>query len=182
MITVEERYAPPMTAAIARVEVAEATAADRVFIRNVYPLYLHDLSPFTEFYELDERGVWFPDYLPDWLDTKSPLVHPILIRADERPAGFAFIGQAPFPHMTPGRDFRMSEFFVLARYRRRGVGQRAAHAIFERFRGVWEVTELPANVGAVRFWRSVIGEYTGGMFEDTIEAGDVVQVFDNGSG
>ena len=45
-----------------------------------------------------------------------------------------------------------------------------------------EVTELPANVGAVRFWRSVIGEYTGGMFEDTIEAGDVVQVFDNGAG
>jgi len=169
-----------MGSAVARVEVAEATSEGRDLIRNIYPLYLHDLSPFTEFYELDERGVFFPDYLPGWLDVQSPLVHPLLIRADGRPAGFAFVGEAPFPHMTPGRDYRLSEFFVLARYRRREVGKRAAHAIFDQFRGVWEVTELPANVGAVRFWRSVIGDYTGGVFEDTIEKGDVVQVFDNG--
>ena len=164
---------------ITRVEVTEATAAERALIRNIYPLYLHDLSPFTDFYELDERGVFVPDYLPDWLDRQSPLVHPLLIRADGRPAGFAFVGQAPFPHMTAGRDYRVSEFFVLARYRRREVGQRAAHAIFDMFRGVWEVTELPANVPAVRFWRSVIGDYTGGLFEDSIEKGDIVQVFDN---
>lgn len=169
-----------MAGAITLVEVAEASAAERAFIRNVYPLYLHDLSPFTEFYEIDEQGVFFPDYLPDWLDTKSPLVHPMLIRAERRPAGFAFVGQAPYPHMTPGRDFRMCEFFVLSRYRRAGVGLRAAHACFDRFRGVWEVSELPANVGAVRFWRNVIGEYTGGVFEDSIERGDVVQVFDSG--
>jgi hypothetical protein len=107
-----------MTGGIARVEVAEASAAERVLIRNVYPLYLHDLSPYTDFYDLDERGVFFPDYLPDWLDHLSPLVHPLIIRADGRPAGFAFVGQAPFPHMTAGRDYRISEFFVLARYRR----------------------------------------------------------------
>jgi predicted acetyltransferase len=180
VIARRERYARAMEGSIASVEVTEASPEARVWIRNVYPLYLHDLSAFTEFYELDEHGVWFPDYLPEWLDLKSPLVHPMLIRADGKPCGFAFVGQAPFPHMTPGRDYRMSEFFVLARYRRRGVGQRAAHAIFDTFRGVWEVSELPANAGAVRFWRSVIGEYTGGLFEDTIEKGDVVQVFDNG--
>lgn len=168
-----------MTRQTSRVDVNQATAAERALIRNIYPLYLHDIWAFTDFYDLDERGVFFPDYLPDWLDTASPLVHPLLIRADGRPAGFALVGQAPFPHMTPGRDFRMSEFFVMSRFRRAGVGQRAAHAIFDRFRGVWEVSELPANTAAVRFWRAVIGEYTGGMFEDTIEKGDIVQVFDN---
>src|SRR4051812_11997331 len=125
-----------MEGVIARVEVAEASPADRVLIRSIYPLYLHDLSAFTEFYELDARGVWFPDYLPDWLDVRSPLVHPLIIRADGRSVGFAFVGQAPFPHMTAGRDYRMCEFFVLARHRRRGVGQRAARAIFDRFPGV----------------------------------------------
>jgi predicted acetyltransferase len=168
-----------MVGAIAEVSVAEAGPADRAWIRNVYPLYLHDLSAFTEFYELDERGVFFPDYLPEWLDVRSPVVHPMILRGDGRPVGFAFVGQAPYPHMTPGRDFRMCEFFVLGRHRRRDVGQRAAHAIFDRFRGVWEVSELPANVVAVRFWRSVIGDYTGGLFEDTIERGDIVQVFDS---
>jgi predicted acetyltransferase len=161
-----------------RVEVTPAGAADKVVIRNVYPLYLHDLSPFTEFYDIDDQGVFYPDYLPDWLDVESPFVHPMIIRADGRPAGFAFVGQAPFPHMTRGRDYRMSEFFVLARHRRRGVGTRAARALFDRFRGVWEVSELPGNERAQRFWRGVIAEHTRGAFEERIENGDVVQVFD----
>ena len=154
------------------------TADDRALIRNLYPLYLHDLSAFTEFYEIDERGVFFPDYLPDWLDRESPMTHPMVIRAGGRPAGFALVGQAPFPHMTRGRDFRMCEFFVLARHRRRGVGRRAAHALFAMFPGVWEVSELPLNARAVAFWRSVIGEFTGGAYAEAIEHGDVVQVFD----
>ena len=161
------------------VEVAPATAADKVVIRNLYPLYLHDLSPFTEFYDIDDQGIFYPDYLPDWLDVQSPFVHPMIIRAAGRPAGFAFVGQAPFPHMTPGRDYRMSELFVLARYRRRGVGRRAARALFDAFRGVWEVSELPGNVRAQQFWRAVIGEHTRGAFEERVENGDVVQVFDS---
>lgn len=162
------------------VEVREATAEDRVVIRNIYPLYLHDLSPFTEFYDIDDRGLFVPDYLPDWLDVKSPFVHPLMIREGGRPAGFAFVGQAPFPHMTPGRDYRMSEFFILANRRRRGAGRAAALAIFERFRGLWEVSELWGNTRAQAFWRAVIGEHTGGKFEEGVELGDVVQVFDNG--
>lgn len=157
----------------------EAGREGAALIRNLYPLYLHDLSAFTAFYDVDERGAWLPDYLPEWLDRPLPVVHPMVIRADGRPAGFALIGERPFPHMTPGRDFRMCEFFVLNRLRRRGVGRRAARAIFERFRGLWEVSELPANERAIAFWRRVIGEHTGGGYAEAIERGDVVQVFDS---
>ena len=103
----------------------------------------------------------------------------LALREGGRPAGFALVGQAPYPHMTPARDYRMCEFFVLNRARRRGVGRRAAQAIFARFPGVWEVSELPLNTAAVSFWRAVIGEYTGGRFTDRMERGEVVQVFDS---
>jgi predicted acetyltransferase len=163
------------------VEVDEAGPEGGALIRNLYPLYLHDLSAFTDFYDVDARGVWFPDYLPDWIDRRLPVsgVHPMVIRAGGRPAGFALVAERPFPHMTPGRDYRMCEFFVLNRLRRRGVGRRAAQAIFARFRGVWEVSELPANERAVAFWRRVIGEHARGAYTEAIERGDVVQVFDS---
>jgi predicted acetyltransferase len=164
------------------VEVRLADAADRVLIRNLYPLYLHDLSAYTGFYDVDERGVFFPDYLPDWLDRRSPVQHPLVIRAAGRPAGFALVAQAPYPHMGPGRDVRMCEFFVLHRWRRQGVGRRAARAVFAMFPGVWEVTELPGNAAATSFWRAVIGEHTGGAFTEGIELGEVVQVFTSGRG
>lgn len=161
------------------VEVREASPADRVLIRNLYPLYLHDLSAFTELYDVDERGVFYPDYLPEWLDRPSHLMHALALREGGRPAGFALVGQAPYPHMTPARDYRMCEFFVLKRARRRGVGRRAAQAIFAMFPGVWEVTELPLDTAAVSFWRAVIGEYTGGAFSDALEGDEVEQVFDS---
>jgi predicted acetyltransferase len=173
----EPGYAPEPPLSI---EVHEArTANERALIRNLYPLYLHDLTEFTEFYDVDERGIFFPDYLPDWLDRVGPTTHPLIVRAGGKPAGFALVAQAPFPHMTRGRDYRMCEFFVLKRYRRRGVGRRAAQAIFARFPGLWEVSELPLNTGAIAFWRRTIGEYTGGAFAEGVEHGDVVQVFDS---
>ncbi len=161
------------------VEVRAAGGADRLLIRNLYPLYLHDLTAFTDFYDVDERGVFFPDYLSDWLDRTSPVTHPLVLREGGRPAGFALVAQAPYPHMTPGRAFRMCEFFVLNRARRRGVGRRAARAIFTRFPGVWEVSQLVRNTAATSFWRAVIGEHVGGAFTDSIERGEVVQVFDS---
>jgi predicted acetyltransferase len=73
----------------------------------------------------------------------------------------------------------MSEFFILRGERRRGLGRRAARAVFDRFRGVWEVSQLPGNRPATAFWRSVIQEYTGGGFRDTYVDGAPAQVFDN---
>jgi predicted acetyltransferase len=88
-------------------------------VRRLYALYLHDLSAFTDFYDVDEWGRWQPDYLPDWL-RGSQDQRAMLVRVDERPAGLAFVAVAPFPHMTRAADFELSEFFLLHRYRHHG--------------------------------------------------------------
>lgn len=155
--------------------------AEHTLLRNLYPLYLHDLSEFGGGYTLDAEGLWQPDYLPHWLSGKEGF-HPLLFRLEERPVGFAFVGRPPFPFMTAGRDFHLSEFFVLRGERRHGVGRQAAFALFDRFRGEWELSQLPSNQGAIAFWRRVIGEYMGGRFEDTTLEGCPAQVFDSRRG
>ncbi len=62
----------------------------------------------------------------------------------------------------------MSEFFVMRKYRRQRVGEGAARALFDRFPGRWEVSEVPENPGAQAFWRKVIAEYTGGCYEEQV--------------
>ncbi len=159
-------------------DILRATSAEHSLLRNLYPLYLHDLSEFGVEYRLDEQGHWRPDFLPTWL-TGAQEAHALLLRHEGRVIGFAFVGQAPFPYMTPGRDFRMSEFFILRGERRRGLGRLAARAIFDRYRGIWEVSQLEGNRSATDFWRSVIDEYTGGAFQDTRVEGSPAQVFDS---
>ncbi len=158
--------------------ITRAPPAEYPILRNLYPLYLHDLSEFGGGYTLDAQGVWQPDYLPTWL-SESEQVHPLLFRLGERPVGFAFVGQAPFPYMTPGRDYRLSEFFIVRSERHHGLGRRAAMAVFDRFRGTWELSELQANQAAITFWRRVVSEYTGGNFQETLLQGEPAQVFDN---
>lgn len=58
-----------------------------------------------------------------------------------------------------------------------------AWEIFSRFRGRWEVRQVMENVAATAFWRSVIGQYTSGAFEETLFDDErwrgPVQRFDN---
>ncbi|MEJ7568553.1 MAG: hypothetical protein WKF41_09845 [Gaiellaceae bacterium] len=76
---------------------------DLAALRRLYPLYLHDLSAFTEHYVLDAEAQWQPSYLEDWLGRTTS--HSLLIRVDGRPAGFALVAERPFPHMPQDVDF-----------------------------------------------------------------------------
>ena len=64
----------------------------------------------------------------------------------------------------------LAEFFVVRRYRRQGVGTRAAAAIFGLRRGRWEVRERTGNAAARAFWRKAIGAYTNGEFDEIVVA------------
>src|SRR5882672_9248190 len=118
---------------------ARKSLEDTEWLTNVYPLYLHDLSEFGARYRLNDRGLWEPDFLPSWL--KEDTDHPLIILESGDRVGIALVNQAPSPHMEPGTDFRMSEFFVLRRSRRNGIGHRAVFALFEHFGGKWEISE-----------------------------------------
>jgi predicted acetyltransferase len=71
----------------------------------------------------------------------------------------------------------------MRKYRRKGVGKAAALAVFEQFRGKWEVHELQRNGPSRDFWRKVIAEYTGGEYTvvqwNRGAATGPIQCFDN---
>ena len=58
------------------------------------------------------------------------------------------------------------EFFVMRKYRRSGAGEAMARSVFDRFPGRWEVREIASNLPAQAFWRTIIGRYTDGRFEE----------------
>jgi predicted acetyltransferase len=157
---------------------AKGSPEDRKWIQSVYRDYLSDLATLNTgiFPVLGEYGHREPDLLARWFaDDRS---HPLLILKDDQPAGFALIVRPPtLSQARPAVDHRLSEFFVLRRYRRLGVGRDAAQLIFNRFAGQWEVTEYVRNAGAVSFWRRVIGAYTRGTYTERIADGEVRQLF-----
>lgn len=128
--------------------------AERRWIENVYPLYLHDLSEFDEsIFHLNDEGLWQPDYLPVWFTT--PGARPLVLRAEDQRIGFAFVGLDPFPYRSFDVDQRLSEFFILRSCRRCGLGRAAAITVLQSFPGAWELFTLKSNRPAQAFWEKV---------------------------
>ena len=157
---------------------AKGSPNDRGWIQSVYRDYLNDLASLNTglFPVLGEFGHREPDLLARWFaDDRS---HPLIILRSDQPVGFALVvrPQPPAPRQ-PQVDYRMSEFFVAQPHRRLGIGQDAATLIFNRFAGTWEIIEFLYNKPAVTFWRSIVSDYTGGKFRESIAHGEVRQVF-----
>jgi predicted acetyltransferase len=140
----------------------EAAAEDVPVLRRLMQLYLYDLGTIDG---------W--DVGPDGLFGNAERVErywsedgrrSFLIRADGALAGFVLVRDEAW---FAGRGTsEISEFFVMRKYRRRGVGEQAARVAFDMFSGRWEVAEMASNTAAQAFWRAVIGRYTGGRFEE----------------
>ena len=57
------------------------------------------------------------------------------------------------------------EFFIIYKYRRKGVGRQAFFEVLDRHKGKCQLRRHPKNTGTAHFWDSVINEYTKGQFE-----------------
>ncbi len=60
----------------------------------------------------------------------------------------------------------MAEFFIMRKYRQRGIGEYVARYIFDQFTGAWQVGQIYENQSATTFWRKVIISYTLGDFHE----------------
>jgi predicted acetyltransferase len=146
---------------------------ERAALRNLYPLYLHDLSQWSTHYRLDEDGRWQPSYVDDFLS--RPDCAAFLIREDGAAAGFAWVGGGDFPRKRPDRDWRLAEFFVAAPFRRRGIGRAAAARVLDAFVGAWQLEVIDGNEPALAFWRGVLAER--GPYAEEPGEGDSVFLF-----
>ena len=165
--------------------VRPARPDERLPLYRMLELYQHDLSAVWD-QDLDSHGEY--GYALDKYGGR-PGHHAFVFQVAGQYAGFALVdaGQAPLTRHGRGPDlaccYWMAQFFVLRKYRRRGVGSAAARHVFETLPGPWQVGQMPLNTPAQAFWRRVISDFTGtGFVELRIDSGawqGVLQSFDS---
>jgi predicted acetyltransferase len=156
------------------VEVIAATPEQMPILANLLELYIHDFSEFHGM-ELGPNGRFdYPDVDSYW---SEPGRYPFLVWVDCRLAGLVLVKKEPDACAEVAWD--MAEFFIVRGYRRRGIGIRAAHAVWTSFPGLWQVRVMESNHAALAFWQRAIAEFTGAAIESTrVErAGEPWQVF-----
>lgn len=129
-------------------------------LRNLMEHYCHDMSEWFDLdtgsdgrYSYDTASVWAKGY------------EAYLAKVDESIAGFALVGPASEWLGEVGAH-DVHEFFILRKFRRRGVGLSLARFLWDEHPGEWLVRVLEANAAAVSFWRGAISAYSSGVYTE----------------
>ena len=140
-----------------QIELIPASPEQESVVANLLELYAHDFSEFQHL-ELGPDGKYgYRDLSYYWIE---PRRHPFLVRTGGKLAGLILVKRGS---AISGNEkvWDMAEFFVVRRYRRRGIGTEMAHQVWRLFPGRWEVRVLESNRSAHRFWDHVIMDFAG---------------------
>ncbi len=146
------------------VKLTPATLNEHPVIQNMGRFYVYDMSEYLgkqEGWEIPENGLYeCIDFKKYWEDENS---FPFLVRYQNEIAGFVIVDKKGSDSKI---DFNMAQFFILRKFKNKGIGRYVAQECFKRFLGIWEVMVIPGNEGAYRFWRATIKDYTNNNFTE----------------
>ena len=141
------------------VELVEVAQEQKEILANLMQFYLYEA---TEFSDDDitssgklSLGKYFDAY---WRESER---HPFFIKDKCKLVGFALVRQ------IGEEKHSISEFFVMRKHRRSGIGKKVAFLLFQKFQAEWHVAQEQTNVTAQLFWKSIIREYTNDNFQET---------------
>lgn len=149
-----------------KIELIPATDEQKSIVQNMARFYVYDMSKYCGHnpnWEFPENGLYEAfDLAHFW----EPGKFPFIIRINDELGGFALINNMG---STPDVNWDLGEFFVVGKFQRKGIGRQVAIKIFNQFPGIWEVRQMPDNIPAITFWKSVINDYTKGQFSEGLK-------------
>ncbi|MCG7344202.1 GNAT family N-acetyltransferase [Sporosarcina sp. ACRSL] len=154
---------------------------DKIVLSNLIQLYRYDSSEFDG-HVLGQHGTYSYKYLDhQWTEDYR---RPLIVKVDGEIAGFVLIildAPGDFTKLsTADKTNVISDFFIMRKFRRKGIGKTVAFSVFDQFKGVWEVRQTYENKPAYAFWKKVISEYADGssyqeeMLENELWNGPVI--------
>ena len=132
---------------------------EKPILKQLLELYCYDFSEYI-LIDVNQKGMYGYKYLDQyWTEVER---HAFFILVDGKYAGFIMINQ----DLKIAKEGNcISEFFILKKYRKKGIGTKSAFYAFDQFPGPWEVSVITSNIPAMKFWQKAIDQYTRGKFE-----------------
>ncbi|NAW88536.1 GNAT family N-acetyltransferase [Photobacterium halotolerans] len=104
---------------------------------------------------------------PETLDSywKEASHSPYFIHVGKEIAGFALVRNYP----GEPEVFDIEQFFVLRKFKGKGVGKKALLAVVANHHGKWQIRVLKENEAALKFWVSAVTHVVGSCYEVSLD-------------
>lgn len=128
--------------------------SEKTIIRNLYSLYLHDLSRFTTKLDIGEDGAFHFDELDQFWNVQG--LSPFFIKDQDQIVGFILLLERPL--LKKNNDYGINDLFILNKYKGQGFAKQAIGKLFEEKQGTYFVIQVLENKGAITFWKKLYHE------------------------
>ena len=136
------------------IKLASVEERKRIVLRNLVKMYCYEWSQYNGI-DIDQNGDYAFEHDLDRFFIKDKH-HAYFIMVKENIVGFVLV-DTDIDYYKES-DYAISEFFVLNKYRKLGIGKQAAIEVFKQHRGKWEIKMHPKNKGSIEFWKRVVEE------------------------
>jgi predicted acetyltransferase len=155
------------------IKLLPATLKDYPTIQNMARFYIYDRTPYMG-WECPENGLFECIDFKHYFETSGEKA--FLVRVNNEIAGFVLLDKM---HLLEPVDWNMGEFFILAKFQGKGIANQIAQQIFQDHRGKWSVAVMPENIKALKFWRKVISDFSGGNYTEVFKTEDELRTIEN---
>lgn len=150
-----------------KLKLVPATLKDYPTVQNMARFYVYDISRYCGF--ISDDWACPTDGLYESYDFKSyfedPTQRAFLIKIGEELAGFVLLNQIG---RLPNTQWNMGQFFILAKFQNKGIGNQVTRRVWEIHSGEWEVSVIPENKAALAFWRKTVSTFTAGKYTEQL--------------
>ena len=141
-----------------KIQITPASIEQQSVIAQLYELYTYEMTDLADF-DINDNGYYGYSDLPLYWTT--PNRYPYLIWVNNKLAGFVLIQQgSPIDNDNPD-IWDISEFFIMRKFRKKGIGQFVAQSIWDSHPDSWQVRVWENNTTAHQFWNNAIGKFIG---------------------
>jgi predicted acetyltransferase len=133
---------------------------EKEILRNLLEKYNYEFSQYNEL-DVNNLGLFGYDYLDNYWTEKNRF--PFFIKVNNKLVGFVMVND--YPEAKLDTNYTMSEFFILYKYRKMGIGKYVVKYILDKYKGKWQLKYHPKNEISKIFWNKTIDEYTNGKYE-----------------
>jgi len=134
-------------------EISLVKEEEKLILAHLIELYEYDFSDFEDT-DVNGLGLYGYSYLDYYWTEKRRF--PYFIKVNGFLAGFVMV--CDYCYVSSQDTLVMSEFFVMKKYRGKGIGKRAAIDVLRKHPGKWELMVHPKNLVSHSFWDSVVKE------------------------
>jgi predicted acetyltransferase len=150
---------------------------EKEILKNLLEKYGYEFSQYNKL-DINDFGLYGYDYLDCyWYEDNR---YPFFIKVDNKLAGFIMVNDYTEIKRNP-LNYAISEYFILYKYRRNGIGRYCIKYILDKFKGKWQLKYHPKNEISKKFWIKTIDEYTKGKYEIIKDDPDPEVLYEDGT-